>query len=74
MINIFNTYETSLQFPITLETTDTFKTFSIWALIDSRAMGISFSQNFIKKYYMNTYRLSKPIPVYNVDGISSKDR
>ena len=74
MINIFNIYETFLHFPITLKTTDTFKTFSIWALVDSRAMGIFFSQNFIKKYYINTYRLSKPVPVYNVDRISSKDR
>ena len=29
MINIFNTYKTFLHFPITFETTDTFKTFSI---------------------------------------------
>ena len=67
-INILNTHEISLYLLVTLKTTNTYVTFSMQVLVDSRATGIFISCSFVEKHYMNTHKLSKLIPVFNIDG------
>ena len=35
-------------------------------------MEIFINQSFIEKYYFNIYKLSNPISIYNINGISNK--
>ena len=67
-INALNTHKTSLYLLVALETTDTSETFSIQVLVDSRATEIFISCSFVEKHHMNTHKLSKHIPVFNING------
>ena len=67
-INALNDYKTSLYFPILLKTTNTSRFLLVHALVDSRATGVFINQIFVKKHGLNICRLSKSIPIYNVNG------
>ena len=43
----------------------------IKALIDSGCMGSCINEDFVKKYDLNTIKLPKSIPVFNMDGSSN---
>ena len=51
---------------------NTFKFFAIYALVDFSTTEVFVNKSFIKKYYLNIYKLFKAISVYNIDGISKK--
>ena len=73
MINTLNAYSISLYLLISLKTTNTSESFSICILVDSKVTGVSIYRSFIKKYGFNTYKLSKSIPVYNIDSTPNKN-
>ena len=37
-------------------------------LVDSKAIGVFINHSFVEKCYINTYKFSKPIPVFNIDS------
>src|SRR5271156_462067 len=59
---------TSLKLKVELETTDTAEVKSINALVDSGATGEFIDRHYAKSCGLRLLKLSKPIPVYNVDG------
>jgi len=54
--------------PIHMKTTDTIEEASTEAMIDSGATGDFIDRDFVTNSKLTTRKLSKPIPVYNVDG------
>jgi len=54
--------------PIEVSTTDTSEVHSVKALLDSRAMGNFIDRDFVHTKGINTWSISRPIPVYNVNG------
>jgi hypothetical protein len=58
----------SLKLKVSIETTDTGETKSITSLIDSGATGNFIDREYVKANRLTTRTLSKPIPVFNVDG------
>ena len=54
----------SLYLPISLETTDTTKSFLV--LVDFRAIGVFINQGFVEKYCLNIHKLSKLIPCWRI--------
>ena len=42
------------------------------ALVDFGATSIFVNRSFVKKYYLNTYQLSRLVLVYNIDRTSNK--
>ncbi|KNZ81805.1 hypothetical protein J132_10083 [Termitomyces sp. J132] len=65
-------FANSLHLNVEIETTDTQQTHKVMALLDSRAMGLFLNLEFIKCHSLTMQPLSKPIPVYNIDGIPNK--
>jgi len=59
---------TSLLLPVEIRTTDTSELHSIKALLDSGATGSFIDRDFVRSKGMNTWTLSRNIPVFNVDG------
>jgi len=59
---------TSLKLKIELETTDTGEVKSVNSFVDSGATGEFIDLHYAKSNRLHTRKLSKPIPVYNVDG------
>jgi len=59
---------TSLKLKVELETTDTGEVKSVNSFVDSRATGEFTNRHYSKSNQLHTRKLSKPIPVYNVDG------
>lgn len=59
-------YSTSI--PIHLKTLDTGAKFLLSALLDSGATGNFIDPRLVKEYNINTRKLPRAIPVYNVDG------
>ena len=59
---------------ISFKTTNNTESFSIYTLVNFRTIGVFINQNFIEKHYLNIYKLSKPIPIYNINGTSNKNR
>jgi len=57
---------------IEVSTTDTSEVHSIKALLDSGAMGNFIDRDFVQMKGINTQSISRPIPVYNVDGFPNK--
>jgi len=51
-----------------IETTDTAERRSVLSLVDSGATGELIDRHYAKSCRFNLLKLSKPIPVYNVDG------
>ena len=58
----------SLTLKIELQTTDTAEVKSVRALLDSGATGMFIDQEYVKENRFDTIKLSRPIPVRNVDG------
>jgi hypothetical protein len=58
----------SLKIKVDIETTDTGEVKSLDALIDSGATGRFVDRDYVKANRLRTRVLSRPIPVYNVDG------
>jgi len=63
---------TSLKLKVELETTDTGEVKSVNSFMDSRATGEFINRHYAKSNQLHTWKLSKPIPVYNVDGTLNK--
>jgi Retroviral aspartyl protease len=60
--------DNSLELSIALQTTDTGEVFSTAALLDCGATDKFIHSNFVKCNCITTRLLSRPIPIYNVDG------
>ena len=58
----------SLRVAVEIETTDTCLVRGTHALIDSGATGLFIDAKYVSENNISTRPLSKPIPVYNVDG------
>jgi len=58
----------SIILPIEVSTTDTSEVHSVKALLDSGATGNFIDRDFVWMKGINTRSISRPIPVYNVDG------
>jgi hypothetical protein len=58
--------QTEVQLQV--KTLDTGVQISLSALLDSGATGLFLDTKFVKEQNLNTRKLPKPIPVYNVDG------
>src|SRR5277367_2155090 len=59
---------TSLKLKVELETTDTAEVKSVNVLVDCGATGEFIDRHYAKSCGLRLLKLSKPIPVYNVDG------
>ena len=58
----------SLDIKVEIVTTDTQEIMSIRALIDSGATGLFIDREYVNQSRLKTRILTKPVPVYNVDG------
>jgi hypothetical protein len=65
--------KSSTQLPIILRTLDTGIRLSVTALLDSGATGLFIDQSFVKYHNLNTRKLQRAVPVYNVDGTLNKN-
>jgi len=70
--NALDARGTSIVLPIEISTTDTSEVHSVKALLDSRAMGSFIDKDFVHMKGITTRSISRPIPVYNVDGSPNK--
>ena len=64
--------KTSTQLSVILKTLDTGFRTSVTALLDSGATGLFLDVKFVKYHNLNTRKLSRAIPVYNVDKTFNK--
>jgi len=67
-VNTLDTHRTSIILPIEVSITDTSEVHSVKALLDSGATGNFIDRDFVRMKGINTQNISRPIPVYNVDG------
>jgi len=67
-VNTLDTRGTSIILPIEVSTTDTSEVHSVKALLDSRATGNFIDRDFVQTKGINTWSISRPILVYNMDG------
>ena len=67
-ISALDAQGTSLLLPVEIRTTDTSKLHSVKALLDCGATGSFIDRDFVRSKGMNTWTLSRNIPVFNVDG------
>ena len=58
----------STQVQVQLETLDTRSKLGVTALLDSGATALFLDTRFVRGTNLNTRRLARAIPVYNVDG------
>src|SRR5215472_9636989 len=63
-----NELRLSTQIHIQLKTLDTNATMDLHVLLDSGAPGLFLDTQFVRVNKLNTRRLPRAIPVYNVDG------
>jgi len=66
--NTLDARGTSIILPIEIGTTDTSEVHSIKALLDSGATGNFIDKDFVRTKGISTRSISRPIPVFNVDG------
>ena len=66
--NTLDAHGTSIILPIEIGTTDTSKVHSVKALLDSGAAGNFIDKDFVCTKGISTRNISRPIPVFNVDG------
>ena len=66
--NILNIYGTFLVLAMELSTTDTSKLHSVNALLDYRATGSFIDYDFIHLKEINTWTISCPISVFNINS------
>ena len=62
----------STPIQVTLKTQDTGAQFETKALLDSGATGLFLSIAFIRRNNLNTRKLPRAVPVYNVDGTKNQ--
>jgi hypothetical protein len=62
----------SLDIKVEIVTTDTQETKSLKALLDCRADGLFMDRDYVRKNQLTTRALTRPIPVYNVDGTANE--
>jgi len=67
-VNTLDAHGTLIILPIEVSTTDTSEVHSIKVLLDSGATGNFIDRDFVRTKGINTRSISRPIPVYNVDG------
>ena len=60
--------KTSTQLDISLRSIDSGIVYSVKALLDCGATGLFLDSKFVQHYGINTRKLPRAIPVYNVDG------
>ena len=58
----------SLTVKVGIQTTDTGELYSTSALVDCGATGQFMDRRYVERNRLTTRRLTRPIPVYNVDG------
>ena len=58
----------STYIPVLMKTLDTGAKVEASALLDCGATGLFLDTKFVEQHHLNTRKLSRPIPVYNVDG------
>lgn len=58
----------SLEIPILIQTTDTGTVLSTKGLLDCGATDLFVNSDFVQRNKLTTKKLSRPIPVYNMDG------
>ena len=58
----------SLKLKVEIKTTDTAQKKSVTTLVDSGTTGEFIDQDYMKSCGFNLIKLTKPIPVHNVDG------
>ena len=63
----------SLHLRVEVESTDTQQKYGVRALVDSGATGLFIDREYVKSNQIPTKKLSRPIPVYNVDGSANAD-
>ena len=61
-----------IMLPIYLKTTDTMKEASTKAIVDTSATGDFIDQDFVAAAKLLTHKLSKPIPVHNVNRMPNE--
>ena len=66
--NTLDAHRTSIVLPIEIGTTDTSEVHSVKALLDSGATGNFIDKDFVRTKGISTRNISRPIPVFNVDG------
>ena len=62
----------SLNIKVEIVTTDTQETKSVKALLDCGADGLFIDRDYVRKNQLTTRTLTRPIPVYNVDGMANE--
>jgi hypothetical protein len=62
----------SLNIKVEIVTTDTQETKSVKALLDCGADGLFIDRDYVRKNQLTTRTLTRPIPVYNVDGTANE--
>jgi len=67
-VNTLNAHGMSIILPIEVSTTDTSEVHSVKALLDFGVIGNFIDQDFVRTKGINTWSISRPILVYNVDG------
>jgi len=70
--NALDTYGTSITLPTEISTTNTSEMHSVKALLDFGAIGSFIDKDFVRMKGISTWSISRPIPVYNVDGSSNE--
>jgi len=71
-VNTLDARRMSIILPIEVSTTDTSEVHSVKALLDSGATGNFIDRDFVQTKGINTWSISRPIPVYNVDSSPNK--
>ena len=66
--NTLDACGTSIILPIEIGTTDTSEVHSVKALLDSGATGNFIDKDFVRTKGISTRSISRPIPVFNIDG------
>jgi len=69
---MLDVYGMSLYLQVKIGTTNTSKFYSIKALLDNRAIGSFIDRDFIYSKGMNTWTISHPILIFNINGFSNK--
>src|SRR4051794_6971439 len=67
-ISGLSTLNSLLNIEVQLQTADTGIRLAIKALLDSGATGLFLDKRFVQENHLNTRKLPRAIPVYNVDG------
>ena len=65
--------KTSTQLNIILRSLDVGITYSVGALLDCGTTGLFLDTKFVQHHGINTKKLPRAIPVYNVDGTLNKN-